>query len=111
MTLSFQCLVKLGLLTYYELNISYIIRELCENKDKPDLKCHGKCFLKKKMGLADKAEKQTAEIFKQVEFPVFITPSSQLKFEQFIVINIDKIEIPNLYTYTISTRIFHPPLV
>ncbi len=32
---------------YYVWNKAYIASELCENKDKPKLKCEGKCYLKK----------------------------------------------------------------
>lgn len=110
LALSFQCLVKLGLLTYYSVNIEYIVKELCENKDKPELKCKGKCFLKKKMAQADEAEKKTNEIFKQIEFPAFI-PNSTLTF------NIECIDIKSLpfilkdlYSHNIHNKIFHPPL-
>lgn len=110
LALSFQCQVKLGLLTYYSVNIEYIIKELCENKDKPELNCKGKCFLKKKMAQADESEKKTNEIFKQVEFPAFI-PNSTL------TLNLKSIELENryalvnnLYNYQNYIRIFHPPL-
>ena len=32
---------------YYELDPIGFIQELCENKDKPELECNGKCHLKK----------------------------------------------------------------
>lgn len=32
---------------YYEFNKAYIAKNLCENRDKPELKCHGKCKLMK----------------------------------------------------------------
>lgn len=31
---------------YYAANKTYIAEELCENKDKPQLKCDGKCYLR-----------------------------------------------------------------
>lgn len=34
---------------YYEWNKTYIANNLCENRDKPALKCHGKCKLMKMM--------------------------------------------------------------
>jgi len=37
----------------YKLNLKFIAEELCENKDKPELMCNGKCYLEKQM------EKQT----------------------------------------------------
>ena len=32
---------------YYELDPVGFIEKLCENKDKPELQCNGKCHLKK----------------------------------------------------------------
>lgn len=111
MALSFQCLIKIGLISYYNINIEYIISELCENKDKPELNCKGKCYLKKKMGEADKAEKQSAEIFKQIEFPVFIPHFNLAINPEYILIENTIPELNNLYSHTLSNKIFHPPLV
>lgn len=109
-TLSFQCVVKLGLLTYYSVNIEYIINELCENKDKPELKCKGKCFLKKKMAQADETEKKTNEIFKQIEFHAFI-PNSTLTFNfEHIDLKSHFAILNDLYSHNIHEKIFHPPL-
>ena len=33
----------------YIVNYDYIVKELCENKDKPELKCNGKCHLAKQL--------------------------------------------------------------
>ncbi len=107
--MSFQCLIKIGLISYYTLNIEYIIAELCENKDKPELNCKGKCYLKKKMGEADKAEKQSAEIFKQIKFPVFIPYSNISISAEYILIENSIPELKNLYTHTPNIKIFHPP--
>ncbi|MFI5135845.1 MAG: hypothetical protein ACHQD9_08335, partial [Chitinophagales bacterium] len=35
--------------TQYNLNHTYIASVLCENRDKPQLHCDGKCYLKKEM--------------------------------------------------------------
>lgn len=110
MALSFQCLAKLGLISYYELNINYIIKELCENKDKPELKCHGKCFLKKKIGEADKAEKQASEVFKQIEFPVFMPHTTLSIIVEYIFIKNSNPDVNNLYSFIPNIKIFHPPV-
>lgn len=36
---------KIGYIAYFELNIDYIIETYCINKEKPELKCNGKCHL------------------------------------------------------------------
>lgn len=111
MALSFQCLIKLGVISYYNLNIKYITEKLCENKSKPELKCNGKCFLKKKLTEADKAEKETKEVIKQVEFPVII-PHNQLLFNAaYLIFEKPVSELCNLYSHKLNTKIFHPPLV
>ena len=54
----------------YYINQDYIAENLCENKEKPALKCHGQCHLKKEV-------KKAAE--KEDETPV--APSNQSKKE------------------------------
>lgn len=39
----------LGILAYYNLNKDYIARVLCENRDKPQLHCDGKCYLARRL--------------------------------------------------------------
>ena len=41
---------------YYELNKEYIAKNLCENRDKPELKCHGKCKLMKAMAALEQKD-------------------------------------------------------
>lgn len=109
--LSFQCFIKLGVIGYYNLNIEYIIKELCENKNKPELKCNGKCFLKKKMSEADKAEKETKEVIKQVEFAVILPHKQLILNGDYIDFENSLTEIINLYSHNLNNRIFHPPLI
>lgn len=47
--------------TYYTLNKVYIVQHFCENKVTPELKCNGKCHLKKVLSIATK-EKNTKQI-------------------------------------------------
>ncbi len=54
-----QCLYQLDFYAWFKLNEDYIANNLCENKSKPEMKCHGKCFLMKKIREAhQKQEKQ-----------------------------------------------------
>ena len=51
-----------GTLLYYQANKGYIARVLCENRDKPQLHCDGKCYLAKKLkAQQDKQDKETTE--------------------------------------------------
>lgn len=41
---------------HYTLNYGYYANELCENKDKPELACHGTCQLMQKLNLEEENE-------------------------------------------------------
>ena len=51
-----------GTIAYYHANRDYIARVLCENRDKPELHCDGKCYLAKQLkAQQDKQDKETTE--------------------------------------------------
>ncbi|WP_229206137.1 hypothetical protein [Dyadobacter fermentans] len=45
----------------YELRKDYIISTLCENRNRPQLNCDGKCYLAKRIAEAAKQEQRQAE--------------------------------------------------
>lgn len=45
----------------FELRRDYIAKNLCVNRDKPELKCDGKCYLAKRLAMAHEKEQQEAE--------------------------------------------------
>jgi hypothetical protein len=47
----------------FKLNQGYISSVLCENRDKPVLKCNGKCYLTKKLKQAEEKEKKPGARF------------------------------------------------
>ena len=50
----------------YWVNYKYIANELCENQDKPELECNGKCHLKKELAKAATEESSNSKDKKQV---------------------------------------------
>lgn len=62
LTLSFS---KTILLIHYRLNIDFIKNELCENKNKPQLKCNGKCYLNKQVKKTENNPENLPETLKQ----------------------------------------------
>ena len=47
----------------YEINKKYIAEVLCENMTKPEMKCNGKCHLKKQLKIAnDEPEEQSSPV-------------------------------------------------
>lgn len=49
---------KLSIYINFLINQDYIAQNLCENKDKPVLKCNGKCQLAKELAKEEKKEKK-----------------------------------------------------
>lgn len=43
------------------MNEAYVAEELCENKEKPVLKCNGKCYLAKQLQAAEEVKKDASE--------------------------------------------------
>ena len=96
----------------YVVNYQYIATELCINKDKPKLKCDGKCHLKSELAKAanndspnsDKSKSSLAEtlIFFQ-EIPIFQFEVNRNLFQKL------QSSYSNLYTMLFSTPTFHPP--
>ena len=74
--ISFQSTVKLGILAWYEVNKTYVATELCENKDKPELNCCGKCYVGKQLKKVDEhsGEKQMPGKNTKTETVEYIIP-------------------------------------
>ena len=99
----------------YIINYDYISTQLCENIEKPELKCNGKCHLKKE--LANEAKKDNSKSNEQ--------RSNSITFEVLYCENITPFTLyPKIYSKTKvksyynciyfrlnSTSIFHPPIL
>ncbi len=84
-----QLLLKGGVLVWYELNQTYIANELCENRDRPELACNGKCILMQRLQAAEQerrdAQERPLRIVEKLELAQFIIkeiPISNLVFSQ-----------------------------
>lgn len=68
------------------INQEKITTELCENKDKPELECHGKCHLAKQLekesetNTTSTSYKKISVVLFFVENVVAITPKAQTKY-------------------------------
>lgn len=104
----------------FYLNQKEIAAIECENKDRPEMNCNGKCYLAKQLEkadneLADKKEKQehSISILKLVETSVFVE-NWKLKFEV-PAFNIEE-ELASYYysssyNLLLKSDIFHPPTI
>ena len=101
----------------YVVNYHYISTVLCENKNKPELKCCGKCHLKKELANASEGEKPTSsnkkDTSKQEVEVLFFQNIKSLVAEQFYFHNRISIgdDYSNLYFHLNGCSVFHPPTI
>ena len=99
----------------YIVNYDYIVKELCENKEKPALKCNGKCHLMKELAKTVEEDKNTSSDKKQnvkQEIEVlFYQDFKSLSCSNSYVFTNNKINsvYQNLYALTAIQSTFHPP--
>lgn len=94
----------------YELNKDYIAANLCINKARPALKCHGKCQVMKKMAEEEQnipGQQKAPQLLQEVLFSESLTFFSLPEFLQTPI----EYRIRNEYSdYNKPLRsIFHPP--
>ncbi|MBY0487123.1 MAG: hypothetical protein K2P85_08080 [Flavobacteriaceae bacterium] len=99
----------------YIVNYEYISKVLCVNKEKPQMKCNGKCHLMKELAKASESEKPISSDKKEnskheVEI-LFFHDIKQLEISPICFINKNAIgdNYSNLYFHTVSYSAFHPP--
>ena len=54
--LTWQIFFNAGFIVYWKVNQTFITEKLCENKDKPQMHCNGKCYLFKQLQKATEKE-------------------------------------------------------
>lgn len=115
LSLSYQSFVKLGIVIWYECNRDYVAKNLCENRNRPEMKCYGKCYLCKQLKKADREDNKSNNVpekWNMGEVMVYVMPAPifQLPFTALPV----RTSIPlanERYGHQQSPGdIFHPPL-
>ncbi len=119
---------KMGYLIYFSLNKEAIVKEFCVNKENINLKCDGKCYLKKKLNpehsLAkdsntDNNDKSLLPVIKELKNLklLYIIPSEEIV--SLSLVSESKIayfEQYNAHTFKTTggrlhqNNIFHPPV-
>jgi hypothetical protein len=93
----------------YELNKSYIASTLCENRDKPQLHCNGKCFFMKKVKQAAEKEKRNErESQKNLIQEAFVNRAVTIRFSSQLLQVFNAPELPIVLPLH-SASIFQPP--
>ena len=108
-------------LVYFQINQREIIRLSCENKNRPALKCNGKCYLAKQLRKANfdletRKTKQENQInlLKQLSTEGYYLPSPATKAAVVTVVNLNHhstVPYFALCSKGFLTSCFHPPTV
>jgi len=95
----------------FEMNQGYIAKELCVNKDKPQLHCNGHCYLMKKLKQAEEKEQKQDHQFQKIQLQEAIV-SIPFVFTQysFTAINLC-VPITTGKPVAQLNSIFHPPQI
>lgn len=110
--LSTPACLKLGILVWYEANLSYVATTLCENRNRPERHCNGKCYLYKQLAKADgntHPDKPLLAELSKFELPPFLMPEP-LHLRQFFPEEKTMGFVYRMpFLQAICVDIFHPP--
>ena len=98
---------------YYELDPIGFIENLCENKDKPELQCNGKCQLMKVAESQNSDQNTPESIIDFKELILYPSPNTSFQLTQYKPIRRQYFSSHylNLYTFNNTNDCFHPPRV
>ena len=104
-----QCGIKTMIVVSFYARQDYISRNLCENRDKPELHCNGSCCLKKQLQAEEKNERQLPELLKGDNLLCYLSQADTMTF----VLPDEQVFHQSVYTsssYLVYTDgIFRPP--
>lgn len=95
------------ILANYEINKKEITEKYCVNKDKPQMHCCGKCFLKKQ--LARQQEQEKYPTFPDIKTDITVVHKVHKVFKVYKVPYFPLYELGKLATQFEGTDVFHPP--
>jgi hypothetical protein len=109
-----QCIARLGVLGWYQLHKDFIAKTLCENRDKPAMKCCGKCYLRKQLKKVEDNDhsKKPLRVDKSEIF-VCILPASITTSIPYIPVeaSVQHPGVKQLHDCSLPQSVFHPPSV
>lgn len=112
---AFKPMYYVGQVLYYELNIDYIVDTYCVNKDKPELKCNGKCHLAKQLQPVSNDNNSNDAISSLVEAFTFVYYNEYPSLAFHTVFFLESREASffhtNNYAYSFTHSYFKPPIV
>lgn len=107
-------LCRIGITAWYELNRSSITTQHCENKDKPQVGCNGKCYLKKQLKKLDQNSEAPARPGNTKacveDYPVFVVPDYIVhNFSSAAMVVVYFGKAPSGYGFLHERLVYNPP--
>lgn len=111
LALSFQFLIKIGVVGYYIVNQNYITQAFCINKNKPELECNGKCHLSKQLAKQEQQANKFPSSVKEIQETILFFESPVLIANPSFPTQQNSQLPPYAFSISInkSHSIFHPP--
>lgn len=96
---------------YYELDPIGFIEKLCENKDKPELQCNGKCHLKKVAENNSDNQQEPAKSTSLKEISLFVVNKLEYTLSVYKKTETKNFKYKNLYAFSSIHQLDRPPQV
>jgi len=96
---------------YYYLDPIGFIEKLCENKDKPELQCNGKCHLKKVVENNSNDNQPSPKKISSKQIVLYVINQHEHNLATINLKNSADLKYNNLYSYLSVYAIYHPPKV
>ncbi|KGL62122.1 hypothetical protein [Polaribacter sp. Hel1_85] len=94
---------------YYNVDTIGFIEALCENKDKPELACNGKCHLKKITKTNNEEKNQPIQLIDFKDILLYNQKVSTLHLSSKTLQKKSNFYYLNLYSFKLLETCFHPP--
>lgn len=96
---------------YYNIDTKGFIEAFCENIDKPELECNGKCHLKKVVETDNKDNNRPIQLIDLKNLLLYNENLTTINLKPLKLKKKEFFLYKNLYNYKISFSLFHPPEV
>lgn len=108
-----QLFIRTGIAAYHGINKAYITSVLCENKNKPNVRCNGRCKLKRDLRAVEERERKASGSIREIlELLVFSSASLSLPLsgKAAVIAPYGSVYYGRLIT-NCGDGVFHPPPV
>jgi hypothetical protein len=109
-----QPISKVWIIVSYQIYQEKITQEFCENIDKPELECNGKCYLKKQLAKDQESTSKIPDVLKQKAEVLFYQSPFVYQFS----LSFPTVDVHRLMSFYLMfipiiflSNIFRPPIL